>query len=249
MSSRTGFSLANPLYYPATVAVAAIVLVLGVRGLSLSPWLMLPAASGVAILGASLLKSRQTSEVALDNPALEQELRAARQQTQQLAEQADALRQEAGRLLTSADQLDLLATVEYACDRVGELPLKLEQLARQFQGRDSLLSVEQLQNQIQQVKRRYNGSTGIAREHLAQLASSLERNLQLARQGQDARQAQVVSVSTLVADAAGTLQQLQNRLRTANLANDAERAELRTLSEALSSTQENVDLLVSQTGG
>jgi hypothetical protein len=48
----------------------------------------------------------------------------------------------------------------------------------------------------------------------------------------------------VISDAAGVLQQIQNRLRTSDLADKTQRAELRTLSDALASTQENLDMLV-----
>ncbi|MGB5636179.1 MAG: hypothetical protein WBM86_25835, partial [Waterburya sp.] len=62
--------------------------------------------------------------------------------------------------------------------------------------------------------------------------------------GQDARQAQVVSLTTLVTESAGVLQQFQNRLRTSNLDNSAEIDELKALSEELRTMQDNVDLLI-----
>jgi hypothetical protein len=74
----------------------------------------------------------------------------------------------------------------------------------------------------------------------------LLRNIQLARQGQDARQAQVVSLSTMILDAGGVLQQVQNKLRTADLNNSDQVMELRQWCEELRSFEENVDLLVSK---
>jgi uncharacterized membrane protein len=184
--------------------------------------------------------------VGLENPALERELQSVRQQASDLAERANALRAEAIRLLTQVNQMELLGAVQYVCDRVQELPVKVDELARRMHGADSLLSVTGLQQQLQEVEAKQDASSGLARESLQKLADSLQRNIELARQGQDARQAQVISLSTLILDAAGVLQALQNKLRTADLTNATETMEVRSLSDELNSFQESVDLLVSK---
>ncbi|MDX2096601.1 MAG: hypothetical protein SFW36_02395 [Leptolyngbyaceae cyanobacterium bins.59] len=237
--------LANPFYYPIAILVGGIVLVLGVRVAQLSGVVMIPVAAGVATLGAAVLRSRQPTALKLDNPALERELQSVQQQAQLLARQSEVLRTEATRLLTDAVQMELLGIVQYACDRASELPDRIDALAHRLQGSDSLLSVHDLQRQLGEAEARLRNSTGVAQEQLNQLVLGLRRNIQLAQQGQDARQAQVLSLSTLILDAAGVLQALQNKLRTANLKNAEETLELRSLSEELNSFQENVDLLVS----
>ncbi|MEO1673463.1 MAG: hypothetical protein AAFR77_22240, partial [Cyanobacteria bacterium J06631_2] len=136
------------------------------------------------------------------------------------------------------------AAVEYACDRVLELPSKVDHLARKLQGADSLLSSAELTRQIAEVKTKARESSGVAQSQLNQLATSLENNLRLAQQGQDARQAQVVSLATLVTESAGVLQQFQNRLRTSNLDNSQEINDLKAISDELKNMQDNVDLLV-----
>ena len=238
--------LANPLYYPMAVLAGAITLVAGVRVAQLPSVVMLPTAAAIASVGASLLKSREPETFNLDNPELEQELQSVRTSAKVLADKANALRLEAAQLLTDAFQMELLASVQYACDRAGELPAKIDQLARRLQGGDSLLSVSDLQQQMALVQEKLRSSTGVAGVHLTKLAESLRRNIQLARQGQDARQAQVVSLSTLIQDSAGVLQELQNKLRNFDLTDSAQTMELRSLSDELSSFQENVDLLVSK---
>lgn len=146
----------------------------------------------------------------------------------------------------AADQVELLATVQYACDRARELPSNISQLARRLSGGDSLLSVAQMRQQLQEVEAKLPHSRGVAQEQLQRLRQSLQRNLNLARQGRDARQAQVASLSTLILDTAGVLQQLQNKLRTADLTDSEETFALRSLGDELRSFQENVDLLVSR---
>jgi hypothetical protein len=49
----------------------------------------------------------------------------------------------------------------------------------------------------------------------------------------------------VIQDSAGVLQQLQNKLRTADLTNSEELIELRNLSEELSGFQENIDFIIS----
>jgi chromosome segregation ATPase len=245
MDART-MKLANPLYYPIAVLIGAIALVVGVRVANLPQGVMLPIAAITATAGATLLKSRQPETLGLENPELEQELRAVQQQSSRLATSAHTVRTEADRLLATSAQLELLGLVQYACDRASELPAKVDQLVQRMQGSDSLLSVTELQQQLQNVEIKLSASSGVAKDQLVRLADSLERNIQLARQGQDARQAQVASLSTVILDAAGMLQGLQNKLRTTDLTDVNETSELRSLSNEFKTAQETVDLLVSK---
>lgn len=238
--------LANPLHYPLAVLVGGMVLFGGVRLAKLPSVVMLPAAAAIATLGASILKGREPVSLGLDNPRLEQELQKTRQQALQLTQQAKALQAEAQQLLTDAHQMELLGGVQYACDRTQELPAKIDQLAQRLQGKDSLLSVNDLQQQLQVAQKRQRESTGVAQEQWAKLAVSLQRNIDLARQGEDAREAQVVSLSTLILDAGGVLQQLQNQLRTADLASSGTAETVRGLSEEFSRMQENMDVLIAE---
>jgi uncharacterized membrane protein YccC len=237
--------LANPLHYPIAVAAGAVVLVAGIRLANLSPVLALPLAVAIGVGGATLQKT-QAAEATLENPALERELRSTKQQARELADKANTLRQESSRLLTDSAQMELLVAVQSACDRAAELPARVEQLSRRMQGADSLLEVSDLQQQLTEAETRLRSSTGVAHEQLARLVDSLRRNIRLAQQGQDARQAQVVSLSTLILDSAGVLQSMQNQLRSANLSDTRRSEELRSLSDELSGFQENIALLVSK---
>lgn len=234
----------NPLYYPIAVLAGAIVLVVGVRT-KIPSLVVVPVAVVVTIAGSTAIASQEPSPT-LDNPALERELQSVRQQARVLAQKADSLRLEATRLLTESTQISLLAGIQYACDRAGELPVKIDELAHRMQGVDSLLAVSDLQQQLQAVESKLQASSGSAQEQFNKLSASLRRNIQLAQQGQDARQAQVASLSTLILDAAGVLQAMQNQLRTIDLADSSETVELQTLSDELRLFQENVDLLVSR---
>ncbi len=237
--------LANPLHYPLAVLAGGIVLVVGVRFLQLYSWIMLPVAGAIATAGATALKAKESQQLNLGNPTLERELRSVKQQAQLLVEKAETLRSESEKMLTSSAQIELLTAVQYACNRALELPGKIDRLANRLHGSDSLLSVNDLQQQLAEVNAKLGKSSGLARQQLQQLAGSLENNIRLAREGQDARQAQIISLSTMVINSAGALQQLQNRLRTSDLNDSTEIQELLLLSKELKSMQENVDLLIS----
>lgn len=237
--------LINPLHYPLAILVGGITLVAGVRLIQLPSYVSLPVAAAIATGLAIPLNQKESQKINLDNPTLVREIKLVKRQSRLLADKAQELRQEAQKILTSTTQLELFATIEYACDRVLELPTKIDNLAQKLQGADSLLSPEKLARQLTEVQVKTRESSGVARQKLKQLANSLENNLKLARQGQDARQAQVVSLTTLVTESAGSLQKLQNRLRTSNLDNSGEIDELKAITNELKSVQDNVDLLIS----
>ena len=237
--------LANPLYYPLPVLVGAITLVAGIRLAKLPSFVMLPVAGTIAIGGATLRKSQLPASLNLNNPELEADLLRLQQQAKTLTLKAENLRSEAAQTLTRSTQLDLLAAVQLACDRIQELPAKIVQLTQRMQGSDSVLAVSDLQKQLLNVETKLQSSSGVIRGQLTRLAVSLRQNIQLAQEGQDARQAQVASLSTLILDSAGLLQKLQNHLRTADLANAEQAFELRALSDELSSFQESLDVLIS----
>jgi hypothetical protein len=104
--------------------------------------------------------------------------------------------------------------------------------------------VEDLEGQLKEAQQKQRLSTGLAQEQWGKLVHSLNRNIELARQGEDAREAQVVNLSTLIVDAGGTLQQLQNKLRSADLNSSSQTDELRELGLELNNMQESIDLLL-----
>lgn len=236
--------LVNPLYYPLAVLAGGITLIAGVRVIQLPNIISVPVAIAIATGIAIPLSQKEANKIDIDNPALAREIQSVRQQAKLLVDKAKSLRHEAQQILTSSTQLELFSAVEYACDRISELPGKIDRLSQRLQGADSLLSPAELQQQLAEVRVKQKHSSGVAKEQLRQLSSSLENNLRLARQGQDARQAQVISLNSLVIESAGVLQQLQNRLRTSNLNSLEEIQQLKELSEELKSMQESVNLLV-----
>ena len=241
---NVSMKLVNPLYYPLAVLAGGISLVIGVRFIQLPSIIAIPISGAIATAISFPLSKQEANTIKLNNPALVREIQAVQQQAQLLVNKAESLRNEAKQILTASVQLELLTAVEYACDRTQELPDKIKRLAQKLQGSDSLLSPVELQKQLSEVEAKQRNSKGIAKEQLQQLANSLKNNLRLAQQGQDARQAQVVSLNTLVIESAGVLQQLQNQLRTSNLNNIVAINELKELSEELKNMQESVDLFL-----
>ena len=236
--------LANPLHFPLAVLGGGIVLIAGVRLVQLPSYIALPGAAAIATGLAIPLKQKASQTVNIDNPALAREINLVKQQSQLLVAKATELSSEAQQMLTSTTQLELFVAIEYACDRLEELPNKVNRLAQKLQGSDSLLSTEELSAQLTEAQAKASRSSGVAKQQLDQLINSLENNRRLAQQGQDARQAQVVSLATLVTESAGVLQQFQNRLRTSNLDNSTELNELKVITDELKGMQDNVDLLI-----
>ena len=237
--------LANPLQYPLATLVGGILLVAGTRGLNVSPPILIPVAVVSSVGAATVLKQRDPTAIQLDSPQLARELLDIRQSAVALAEKAEGLQAESRHQLgDDTFHVELLAAVELACVKVAELPAKVDRLGQRLQGKDSLLSVDELLAQLQEIERRKSRSTGVAREQLDRLATTLHKNIQLARQGSDARQAQAIALSTMIHESAGMLQQLQNQLRTADLNDSGQVNELRSLSRDLEGVQENVDLLM-----
>lgn len=238
--------LVNPLYQPLAVLAGGIVLFGGVRIAKLPSLVMLPLSVGVATVGAGIMtsESSQAAKPKRRSPAVEQELGNLRTQANKLAQKAQSLKAEAQELLTQSLQMELLGTLQYACDRTAELPQKIEAMAERLHGDDSILSVQELQQQRVTVQKKLAQSSGATYQQLQQLDQSLQRNISLAQQGQDARQAQLLSLSQLIAESAGVLQAMQNQLRRADLAEASQSAELKNLSDELRDFQENLDVLV-----
>lgn len=235
----------NPLYSPTAVFLGCVTLVLGVRLAKGASVIVVPVAIAVATLSAALLSPDTSSTKPTNSSNLDKELSGIRKQAQTLAQKAQKLGAEAHQILGESPYMELLGTVQYACERTCELPTKIDGLAQRLQGEDSILSVEELQHQLREVEGKLKTSSGeAAQAQLHTLAESLRRNIQLVQQGQDARQAQVLSLSTLILESAGVLQTMQNQLRSLDLEDSTQAAQLKSLSNELRDFQENLDLLV-----
>jgi hypothetical protein len=228
--------LANPIYYPIAVLAGGIVLVIGTRFFKASNFVVLPAAAVVTTGIATLIRSQKV---------ILRDLRSIKYQAKILAQQAQLLKQDADKILIhNSSQLELLGVVQLSCDRAIELPKNIDRLIQNISESESLLLVEELQQQLTKVRAKIDSSSGVYRDNLRRLESSLKNNIQLAQMGQDTRQSQVINLQTLIQDSAGVLQELQNKLASADLSQSSELESLIELGNELNSYQENVDIIV-----
>lgn len=237
--------LVNPFDYPTAILIGGLSLIAGVRFLGIPNLIILPTAAVVATGSAVFLKSREPDTEKIARQQLEKELQQIKILAQEIVSKSEILLKEANQSLTLGDfQLNLLVAVQTACDRINELPAKIDQLSRKISFSDSLLSSEELEKQLQEIQKKIPLASGVAKQELEQLAMSLERNIKLAKTGKDTRQAQILNLHTLVQNSAGILQELQNKLRTSNLNNSEDIRELQELSQELKQIQENVNTLL-----
>jgi Na+/phosphate symporter len=237
--------LVNPFDYPTAILIGGLSLIAGVRFLGIPNLIILPTAAVVATGSAVFLKSREPYTEKIARQQLEKELQQIKILAQGIVSKSEILLKEANQSLTLGDfQLNLLVAVQTACDRINELPAKIDQLSRKISFSDSLLSSEELEKQLQEIQKKIPLASGVAKQELEQLAMSLERNIKLAKTGKDTRQAQILNLHTLVQNSAGILQELQNKLRTSNLNNSEDIRELQELSQELKQIQENVNTLL-----
>ncbi|MEB3162520.1 MAG: hypothetical protein VKK80_04775 [Prochlorothrix sp.] len=237
----------NPLDYPLALLLGGLVLVLGVRGLQLPSIVVLPVAGGVAGAGAIVRRNQEPEQLNLGDPALEGHVQAAVAQAANLAAQAERLRREAGDRLTESHQLDLLVAVQLVCDQAQDLPQKIKDMARKLHKKDTIVSIKTLEQQLKQAQAQKQQCSGDAQKQWQKLIQSLQRNIELAQQGDDVRQAQIISLSNLILETLEVLQQLQLQLHQSNLSSThaTNAAPLSSLSETLTQCQKNLDLLTS----
>ncbi|HLP90981.1 MAG TPA: hypothetical protein VK184_20650 [Nostocaceae cyanobacterium] len=236
--------ISNPLYYPVAVLAGGITLIVGVRLAQLPSPVMLPLAAVVSLAGASFFKSREPQYLELDDPKLEREINTAKTSALALTNKANDLVIESRKLLADSFQMDLLASIQMSGDRAAELPAKIDKLALSLKNSTALLSVEELQQQLKEVQQKLVGSSGIAKQHLTQLANSLKRNIQLAQEGEDTRLSRIINITTLIQDSAGVLQKLQTQLLTSDLTDAEQVQQLLSVSEELVSLEGSLDLLL-----
>ncbi len=237
--------IANPLHYPIAVLIGGIVLVVGVRLLRVPNLIILPTSLAITVLSATGLKSQEPDPKEILKRQLTQQLEEVEQLSEELAQKTENLRQEAGKILGQNQfNLDLLIAIQEVCNFSVETPQKIKKISQNFSKDESLLSIEKLNHQLLEVKNKISSSSGVSRQQLEQLEVSLERNLELAKTGEDTRQAQIFNLHRIVQDSAGSLQQLQNKLRTANVAKPENVQSLKVLTEEIKSQQEQLSILV-----
>lgn len=237
--------LVNPFDYPISILISGVILVAGIRFIGLPNLVVLPTTAIISVASATVLKSREPDAENLANRELKQELEVISELAKSLAKKANILRQEANQLLGGEGfQMDLLVTVQSVCNSAIELPQKIAEVSRKLPNNEVLLSVEDLQKQLLEVRNKQKSRSGVSKQYLQQLATSLQRNIELAKAGKDTRQAKIFSLHQMVQDSAGLLQQLENKLRTVNLNNSEEIQELRNLSDELNSYQDNIKMFL-----
>jgi hypothetical protein len=239
--------LVNPLNYPLGVLIGGVSLFLGVRIANLSSLIMLPLSGSIVLISSLILASKEKlieEKIDIENSALEIELNNAKNQALLLIKKSENLRLEAEKLLSDSWQLDLLTTVQYMCDQTLELPNKIENLSRRLHGGNSLLSIDDLNKQLQEIRLKQKSSRGIALTQLKQIENTLQNNIKLALEGEDAREVQVFYLVNIIIELGGILQNLQNKLRTSDLNSYEEIQALKSLSEELNNFQDNVSLLI-----
>jgi hypothetical protein len=228
--------IANPIYYPLAILTGGIILVLGTRIIKASSFIVMPTAAVATLAAATFLQPQKT---------ILNDLRIVKEAARNLAQKASLLKQEADKIsIDNSSQLELLGIVQLACDRAIELPLQIDRLIQKMGETKSLLSLEDLRQQLAKVRTKVKSSSGITRENLQRLENSLNNNIQLTQMGQDTRQSQIINLQTLIQDSAGVLQQLQNKLVSADLNRSSEIEELKNLGKELNSYQENVDIII-----
>ncbi len=238
----------NPLYYPWAVLLGVVVLAGGIRGLRSPQWLIIPLAAIVTTATATLQRSQEPETWDLDHPELEAELRAAKQQAEQLATKTTILMADANQYLTSVEHIDLLVMIQGACHQLRSLPQRIDQTALSFKNMDDLFTVDELQQQLAEVKQRLHVRSSRPYPHLQAMETSLERTIQLVQQGQDTRQAQVAHISTSILDTGSVLQDLQNTLRSGNLEDPATLDQLQQLSQDLKTLPQTIEHFISRQG-
>lgn len=233
----------NPLHYPVAVLIGGIVLFIGARFIQLPNIIILPVAIGIILVSAIYFQKREAKALNLENRELEREIKTVNNSALILASQAKEVLLEAAKILTDTFQVDLLATLQISCGQVIEAPNKIDTFLRRLQNYKSLLSVQDLQQQLSEVERKIL-ATGYNKRHLNELADSLRRNIKLAKDGRDTRLVQVYSISTQIQNSAGILQQIQTQLVNFNTSDYQKNQELQLLANQLTNSQENLDLLI-----
>lgn len=238
----------NPLSQPLAVAGGALVLLGGVLVLAQPLWVMALASMLVAFGISNLMVEFKKPPPALPPTPINftPEQQALLEHARDLARRSSRLEKEAEVLLANTEQLELFGAIRVACALAQELPTHIETALLQMGDGTSLLAEEPLLAKLREVDGRIVNSSGVAREQWLRLQTRLRENLELAREGKSAQEAQTAQLTGMIVEAEGVLQSLQNRIRSANLADANESLELRNLCDELSGVQETLSAMVSR---
>ena len=155
--------LVNPFDYPISILISGVILVAGIRFIGLPNLVVLPTTAIISVASATVLKSREPDAENLANRELKQELEVISELAKSLAKKANILRQEANQLLGGEGfQMDLLVTVQSVCNSAIELPQKIAEVSRKLPNNEVLLSVEDLQKQLLEVRNKQKSSSGVS---------------------------------------------------------------------------------------
>ena len=229
----------NPLHYPLIVALSAALLVIGTRIFFLPKTLMLVLAVALALVMTYVRNLRDAK-----NTPLQREINQIKQRSFKIVEQAHQLRQDAAKLLTRTEQMGLLTAIEYACDGIDGLPDEIAKSTDRLLDMSDLSLTADFELQLAEAKARLPESQGVAQTQLQKLISNLEENLELAKQGQANKEAQVYAIANQLVETVAVIQQLQTEIATKDLSELNNINQLSLLSDELTGFQQNLNLLI-----
>ncbi len=190
----------NPFDYPLAILAGGIILVTGVRLLQLNNYVVIPV-SGAVTVGAAIFRDRQQQQkLSLSNDP-QQSLVIVASQAKRLAQLAAKLNTEAAKILNLDGELELLGQINYICDRLTELPKQLENDESR-----SLLSAGAIERELRTIEAKKDLK-------LQPLVTSLQRNLAMAREKQNLQIERRIAFVTILTEAQGSLQKVQNLLQ------------------------------------
>ncbi|MFM7677006.1 MAG: hypothetical protein ACKO5F_15815 [Synechococcus sp.] len=239
--------LLNPLDDPIAVALACVALVLLVRLglLALLPALAVAAAVGVGL--ATLRHRRRNRGSQLLEARLRTRIEGALARSQELAGQASLVAGEAMARFQDPTQLEALGLVQLCCERLRQLPERIEQRRPLLEsGGGVLLSSEELSRRLAReeaaLRREEAGPLRVERQRLVE---QLRRNLEASERGMDEREARLVALSTRLEQIDGGLRHLRGQVDRhwpSSQASDAAMAEaLEPLDSALDQIERQLE--------
>lgn len=204
----------NPLDHPLAVAAGGLLLVLLARFTPLGLPLALPLAALVAV-GLAALRIRQNRRAErLRERRVGESIDGALQRAAQLAVQAELVSRETMARFQDPGHLESLGMVQLCCERLRGIPERIvERRPLLESGGGILLSVDDLQVRLECARDelRRESSATLKRER-QRLVDQLQRNLDAASSGMDAREARLLALWTRLEQIDGGLRHLQQQV-------------------------------------
>ncbi len=241
----------NPLDHPMAVAGAGASLVLLVRGAGLALPLALPLAVGLGV-GLSLLLARRgpggrrSRSQRLHAQRLDAALEEALERAAGLAGLAVGLKEEALARFTDPGHLESLGTVQLCCERLQQLPERLEQRRPLLESGEGVrLDPDALARRLSREEKALRKEReGPLRQERRRLTDQLRRNLEAARRGMDEREARLLSLATRLEAIDGGLQQLRRQIDHQWPSTEASDAALVTAIDPLDEALDQIERLL-----